>query len=95
MIIQKGYLYIESRLSTTLLLNRGGSRIYFRRGCTRLLLYSNTNKPHSLQNTSCIRKQQVVSGWGGGVRTPYTLPLDPPLLNIRKYNQYDKCLHHW
>ena len=25
----------------------GGSRISFRRGCTRLLLYFNTNKPHS------------------------------------------------
>ena len=27
--------------------NRGGSRIFFRRGCTRLLLF-NTNKPHSI-----------------------------------------------
>ena len=27
--------------------HRGGSRIFFRRGCTRLLLYFNTNKPHS------------------------------------------------
>ena len=26
---------------------RGGSRIFFRRVCTRLLLYFNTNKPHS------------------------------------------------
>ena len=26
---------------------RGGSRIFFRSGCTRLLLYFNTNKPHS------------------------------------------------
>ena len=33
-----------------------------------------------LQNTSCIRKPQVISeGRGGGVRTPCTLPLDPPL----------------
>ena len=31
-----------------------------------------------LQNTSCIRKPQVISG-GGGLRTPYTLPVDPPL----------------
>ena len=31
-----------------------------------------------LQNTSCIRKAQVISG-GGGVCTPCTLPLDPPL----------------
>ena len=60
----------------------GESRIFFGRGCTRLLLYFNTNKPHSffLQNTSCIRKPQVISGaQGGGVRTPCTLPLDPPL----------------
>ena len=60
--------------------SRGGSRIFLRRGVTRLLLYFNTNKPHSflffLQNTSCIRKPQVISG---GVRTPCTLPLDPPL----------------
>ena len=33
------------------------------------------------QNTSCIRKLQVVSG---GVRTPYTLPLDPPLWSMLK-----------
>ena len=30
-----------------------------------------------LQNTSCIRKPQVISG--AGVRAPCTLPLDPPL----------------
>ena len=42
---------------------RGRSRIFFRRGCTRLLLYFNTNKPQFffLQNTSCIRKPQVIS----------------------------------
>ena len=53
--------------------SRGGSRIFFRRGCTRLLLYFNTNKPHSffLQNTSCIRKPQVISGGGAH-------PLHPP-----------------
>ena len=40
-----------------------------------------SNKPHSffLQNTSCIRKPQVISG---GVRSPCTLPLDPPLFYI-------------
>ena len=64
--------------------SRGGSRIFFRRGCTRLLLYFNTNKPHSffLRNTGCIRKPQVISGSGGGVRTPCTLPLDPPLTSL-------------
>ena len=62
---------------------QGGSRIFLSRGCTRLLLYFNTNKPQSffyffLQNTSCIRKPQVISG-EGGVRTHCILPLDPPL----------------
>ena len=72
---------------------RGGSRIFFRRGCTRLLLYFNTNKPHSffffLQNTSCIRKPQVISGGrggGGGVHTPCTLSLDPPLSLVHIVN---------
>ena len=53
---------------------RGGSRIVFRRGCTRLLLYFNSNKPHSFffwQNTSCIRKPRVISGEGAH-------PLHPP-----------------
>ena len=61
-------------------IRRGGSRIFFWRGCTLLLLYFNTNKPHSF--FFCIRKPQVISG-GGEVRTPCTLPLDPPL--IRTY----------
>ena len=67
---------------------RGGSRNFFRRGCTRLLLYINTNKPHSffLQNTSYIRKPQVISG-GRGVRTPCTLPLDPPLILVKMWLQ--------
>ena len=34
----------------------------------------------SLQKTSCIRNPQVISGRGGGMRTPCALPLDPPLL---------------
>ena len=61
---------------------QGRIQDFFRRGCTRLLLYFNTNKykPQSvffllLRNTSCIRKPQVTSGGG----TPCTLPLDPPL----------------
>ena len=48
----------------------------YQRGCTRLLLCFNTNKPHSfffLQNASCIRKPQVILGRGGGAH-----PLHPP-----------------
>ena len=37
-----------------------------------------------LQNTSCIRKPQVISG---GVRTPCTLPLDPPLILLGLSNE--------
>ena len=64
-------------------LRRGGSKIFFRRGCTCLFLHFNTNKPYSFfffsQNTSCIGKPQVISGrWG---HTPCTLSLDPPLLH--------------
>ena len=60
---------------------RGGSRIFLRGGA---LVSCSTSIPINhivfffLQNTSCIRKPQVISG-GGGVRTPCTLPLDPPL----------------
>ena len=53
---------------------------FFRRGCTRLLLYFNTNKPHSfffLQNTSCIRKPQVISG-GGGAQLLHPPPRSAP-----------------
>ena len=69
--------FTESRQTylCCVLRNRGGSGIFFRKGCTRLLLYFNTNKPHRFfwQNTSCIRKPQVISGWGGAAH-----PLHPP-----------------
>ena len=62
---------------------QGRIQDFFRRGCTRLLLYFNTNKPHSffffffLQNTSCIRKPQLISGGGRGGGGAH--PLHPPL----------------
>ena len=58
--------------------HRGGSRIFFTRGCTRLLLYFNTNKPHSV----FFAEYQLYWG-GGGVCTPCTLPLDPPLVHLQ------------
>ena len=77
---------------------QGRIQDFFMRGCTRLLLYFNTNKPHTivffLQNTSCIRKPQVISG---GVRTPCTLPIDPPLLIADKFASFwmfPKGLYH-
>ena len=61
---------------------RGGSRIFCRRGCTRPLLYFNTNKPHFfLQNTSCIRKPQVIS-WGGGAHPMHPPPRSAPAREI-------------
>ena len=55
---------------------RGGSRIFFRRGCTLVSCSTSTPINHIvfsfLQNTSCIRKPQVISG-GEGVH-----PLSPP-----------------
>ena len=66
---------------------RGRSRIFFLEGGA--LVFCSTSTPINhivfvvlfLQNTSCIRKPQVISGGGGGgeVRTPCTLHLDPPL----------------
>ena len=55
---------------------RGESRIFLRRGCTRLLLYFNTNKPHSF---SFFGRRPVVlenrrSSRGGGS----AYPLHPP-----------------
>ena len=55
-----------------------------------------------LENTSCIRKLQVISGGGGEVRTPCTLPLDPPLVShastalrllsiAKKMRKYNAC----
>ena len=57
---------------------------FFRRGCTRLLLYFNTNKPHSFffwQNTSCIRKRQVISGGRGDVHPLHPPPRSAPALH--------------
>ena len=67
--------------------SRGGSRIFFRRVCTRLLLYFNTNKPHSFfggQNSSCIRKPPAISG-GGGAH-----PLHPPPRSAAVFTKYSR-----
>ena len=53
---------------------RGGSRIFFRRGCTRLLLYFNTNKPHSLSvfgRIPVVVENRRSSRWGGGGCAPH------------------------
>ena len=68
---------------------QGRIQDFFRRGCTRLLLYFNTNKPHSffcripvvLQN----RRSSQGGRGGGGVRSPCTLPQNAPLLYTAIY----------
>ena len=63
-------------------LSRSGSRIFSRRGCTRLMLYFNTNKPHSFffcKIPVVLENHRSSRAGGGRVRTPCTLPLDPPL----------------
>ena len=64
---------------------RGGSRIFLRRGCTRLLLYFNTNKPHSffLQNTSCIRNRRSSQEGGGGAHLLHPPPRSAPETSIK------------
>ena len=59
--------------------SRGGSRIFFRSGCTRLLLYFSTNKPHSFFFWRIPVVLENRRSSQGGVCTPCTLPLDPPL----------------
>ena len=74
-------------------LDRGGSRIFL--GGDALVSCS-TSTPINhivfffLQNTSCIRKPQVISG---GVRTPCTLPLDPPLIHQATWPHFSKQRH--
>ena len=53
---------------------RSGSRIFFRRGCTRLLLYFNTNKPHSFCRIPVVLENGR-SSQGGGAGAH---PLHPP-----------------
>ena len=59
---------------------RGGSRIFFRRGCTRLLLYFNTNKPHGFFcRIPVVLENRRSSQGGGGVRPP---PRSAPEVNF-------------
>ena len=78
-------------------LYRGGSRIFFRRGCTRLLLYFSTNKPHRfffgripvvLDNRSPSR-----GGGGGGAHPRHPPPRSAPALWAALLVQLYEPLH--
>ena len=58
---------------------QGQIQDFFWRGCTRLLLYFNTNKPHSFFCRMPAVLENCRSSRGGGGGTPCTLPPDPPL----------------
>ena len=63
---------------------RGGSRIFFRRGCTRLLLYFNTNKPHSFffrRIPAVLENHRSSQGGGGGAHPLHPPPRSAPGLN--------------
>ena len=66
---------------------QGRIQDFFRRGCTRRLLYFNTNKPDSFffGRIPVVLENCRSSQGGGGVRTPCTLPLDPPLYSYTTY----------
>ena len=49
------------------------------RGCTRLLLYFNTNKPHSVFFAEYRLYQKTAGHLSGGCAPPAPSPLDPPL----------------
>ena len=88
--------YVEKALirDSDLSGGRGGSRTFFRRGCTRLFLYFNTNKPHSFLFSFCripvVLENRRSSQGEGGVRTPCTLPLDPPLRWIARCPAFEQ-----
>ena len=63
------------------LYTRGGSRIFFRRGCTRLLLCFNTNKPHSFFGRIPVVLENRRSSQGGGDAHP----LHPPPRSVPVY----------
>ena len=71
--------FFYSQLNVFFTPHRGGSRVFFRRGCTCLLLYINTNKPNSfffcripvvLENPGHLR--------GGGVHPQHPPPRSAP-----------------
>ena len=65
----------SQKVNIVTLNSRGGSRNFFRRGCTHLLLYFNTNKPHTVVFFFCripVVLKNCRSSLGGAH------PLHPP-----------------
>ena len=65
---------------------RGGSRIFFRRGCTRLLLHFNTNKPHSFfcRIPVVLENRRSSQGGRGGANPLHPPPRSAPEIHTNK-----------
>ena len=64
--------------------SRGGSRIFFRRGCTHLLLYFNTNKPNSFFGRIPVVLENRRSSQGGGAHPLHPSPRSAPEFTVSK-----------
>ena len=74
---------MQIRLKLSLVHFRDGSRIFFRRGCTRLLLCFNTNKPHIFffcRLPVVLENRRSSQGGGGGAHPLYPPPRSAPAL---------------
>ena len=90
-ILFHSLLKVAENLNRTFRLNgkcfwfRGGSRIFFRRGCTRLLLYFNTiNKPHSFFLLAEYQLYQKTAGHlrgAGGAHPLHPSPRSAPVVS--------------
>ena len=77
--LESSYHYNDNSIGYTVVI-RGGSWILLGGGALVSCVYFNTNKPHSCRIPVVLENRR--SSAGGGVRTPCTLPLDPPLVII-------------
>ena len=69
--LAKNYLFKSLKAQVAA---QGGIHDFFRRGCTRLLLYFNTNKPHSFFCRIPVVLEAVGHLRGGGVAPPAPSP---------------------
>ena len=67
---------VESRRPAIHKFRQGRIQDFFRRGCTRLLLYFNTNKPHSFfcRIPAVLENRRSSQGGGGGCAPPAPSP---------------------
>ena len=91
------FAFLKEKRVPDHLLRQGRIQIFFRRGCTRLFLYFNTNKPQFFCRIPVVLENRR-SSQEGGVRTRCTLPLDPPLYAVLlnrflTMNKADKASH--